>query len=205
MERHSPTSEWQPPSDCRERLPPPPDHSQGAALPTPPPQTGRAFLGKVPYLLSHWMCFLTRNIQNYVTVFIANLFFNMSLRNFCFYLSYAISQPCGFYCVVWQSTEIFKNILLAELVAFLANWMLGPKASPGSCSIPLVVCSLSRRPTLSDCPCSCEGSRYWCSKCPHPLFHWGHSGDILISFSLLTGIFTVVMFPYLWFSIVPIG
>lgn len=63
---------------------------------------------------------------------------------------------------VWfdKAQRSFKNILLAELAAFLANWMLGPKASSGSCSIPLVVCSLSRRPTLSDCPCSCEGSRY---------------------------------------------
>ena len=55
---------------------------------------------------------------------------------------------------VWfdKAQRSLKNILLAELVAFLTNWMLGPKASSGSCSMPLVVCSLSRRPNCLTVP-----------------------------------------------------
>lgn len=45
------------------------------------------------------------------------------------------------------------------MIAFLANWKLGPIASSDSCSIPLVVCPLNRRLILSDCLCVCEVSR----------------------------------------------
>lgn len=174
------------------RLPPPPDHSQGAALPTPPPQTAGGFQGKVPYLLSHW-CVSWPQPHNYVAVFIANLFFNMSPK-FLFLHSYAISQPVVF-AVVWQSTEIFKNILLAELVAFLTNWMLGP-ASSGSCSIPLVVCSLQQKAhTVHFCVPVLVKAVILMQQMPTSIIllgsKWWHSYFL----SLLTGILLTGMFP----------
>ena len=187
--------ELQPPSDCRERSC---RHLQIThKMQLFPHRLHRhqgLFRVRLPYLLSHWYVAWPHKIYKTMLLFLLRTYFLICHRGIFFFFLISVMASVGpVVFTVWfdKAQRSFKNILLAELVAFLANWMLGPKASSGSCSIPLVVCSLSRRPTLYDCPCSCESSRFWCSKCPHPLFHWGQqSGDILISFSRLIGILT---------------